>query len=480
MKRWHLTVGLAASAIVAAAIAPKLKAMLLTPQQVAPPENPVIEEVISEVTEPIREEKEPQGPLVVTAGLDRTAVLKGSGSERFLTIQIEAPAEQGRSQRMPVNVAVVMDASGSMAARGKIDYAKRAAKTVVRGMQAGDAYSLVTFNDDAHVVVPASDVVDTDRLLRQIDRVYEGGGTNLYAGMSRGQKQIEQVLDSGEVGRLIILSDGKANVGVTDGDTLSRFAATAASKGIAVSAMGLGLDYNEDLLARIADVGGGTYDYIDDPSELESVFAAELDRTASVVAQHTALTVELPAGIEPIEVIGWDAQRTGNGWTLFMGDIHAGAKRKVIARVRVDGNTTGELEVARATATYTDLTHEQHGVMARSFDSAIASITLDPNQVASSLDPDAAAAANRAWGNRYLEMSTRAYEKGQREQALDYLRQGSTVLREAAVSTGSARLAEDAEQLDRQVDLYRGAAPKTTNGRRAIKMNKEMVRNAYR
>lgn len=478
MKRWQLTLGLATTAVIAAALAPRLHAMWspITPEETPAPVPVVVEVPVVEAPPVVREA---QGPLIIDAGLDRAAVLKGAASERFLTINIEAPAFDGFAKRLPVNVAVVMDVSGSMAAQGKIDFAKSAAKAIVRKMDAGDAYSLVTFNDDARVVVRATELHDREHVLRQIDRVYEGGGTNLYAGMTGGSKQIEAVLDSGEVGRMIILSDGKANVGVTDADTLARFAATASSHGIAVSAMGVGLDYNEDLLARIADLGGGTYDYIDNPSELESVFAAELNRTTSILAQHTALTIDLPAGVEPIEVIGWDAVRTGNGWQLFLGDVQAGSKRKVVARVRVTGNTAGELDVATVRADYTDLTASPQQ-LAQSSDHAIATVTVDPNQVASSLDRSRAADANRAWGNRYLELSTRAYERGDRTEALDYLRQGSGVLREAAASTGDAQLDRDARTLDEQVEVFKGSSPSAPSGRRAIKMNKEFVRDAYR
>ena len=171
-----------------------------------------------------------------------------------------------------------------------------------------DEYSLVTFNDSAQVIVPSTQVTDVDRISRQIDRVYEGGGTNLYGGMEKGQRQILEALDSGEVGKLVILSDGKANVGVSDPDSLARFAATASSKGISVTTLGLGVDYREDVMARIADMGGGHYDFIDDPSELGAVFEAELQRTTSLVARNTAVTIDLPPEVEAIEVIGWDAE----------------------------------------------------------------------------------------------------------------------------------------------------------------------------
>ncbi|MCB9676010.1 MAG: VWA domain-containing protein [Alphaproteobacteria bacterium] len=479
MKRWQMTLGLAGAAVVAAALAPRLTAIFApTPPPEPPPAPPVsvVEPVVVEPDVVVEAEAE-QGRLIVDAGLDRPSVLKGTASERFLTISVRAPLGEGEQVRQPVNVAVVMDTSGSMSARGKIDYAKSAAKHIVRSMGPDDEYSLVTFNDNARVIVPATRIVDVDRISRQIDRIYEGGGTNLYGGMELGKKEVLDSLDAGEVGKLVILSDGKANVGVSDPDSLARFAAQASAKGISVTALGLGVDYREDVLARIADLGGGNYDFIDDPAELSAVFEAELQRTATVVARNTAITIDLPPDVEPIEVIGWDAQKTGKGWTIFMGDVQAGAERKIVARVRVTGHTTGDLDVAAVRADYTDLVDR---IQSQSSDIAVADITVDPNRVQANVDREKSAAANRAWGNRYLEMSTRAYEQGDLKQAKKMLAEGSGVLRQAASSTGDVKLEADAKALELQLDVYEDNAPSSSEGRRAIKMNKEYFRDAYR
>ncbi len=190
MQRWHLTLGLTGLAIGAALLAPRLTA-LLGPAPVPAPPDPVPPVVVGEIrTTPVEVELPPPstGHLTVEAGLDRTAVLSGHASDRFLTITVSAPENLGLSQRRPVDLAVVLDASGSMSARGKIDYAKRAAKLLASSMEAGDSYALVVFNDDASTVVPATSLTDVGAIHRAIDRVYEGGGTNLYAGMEHGAR----------------------------------------------------------------------------------------------------------------------------------------------------------------------------------------------------------------------------------------------------------------------------------------------------
>lgn len=478
MQRWHLTVGLAGLALIGAALAPRLSA--LTQIAVAPPTPPApppIPEILPTPVAPPAAPSVAGGHLRLEAGLDRTALLAGSPSERFLAITVSAPDDLGSSFRRPVDLAVVLDASGSMSARGKIDYAKRAAKLLASSMERGDTYTLVTFNDDAVTVVPATRVDDPTVIHRAIDRVYEGGGTNLYAGMDRGAHEVQRSLEPGAVGRVVVLSDGNANVGVTDPSALSRYASTLAGQGVAVSTIGLGLDYNEDLLATISDVGGGTYDFVDDPRELEAVFTDELDRTASVVARSTSVSISLPDGVTPVEVIGWDAERTETGWTVWMGDVYAGESRKIIARVRVDAPDVGTLQVASLAADYTDLVEDR---AARTEAVAQATVTRSHADVERSVDTTRAAEANRAWGNWYLDMSTRAYERGEVTESRRLLRQGRSVLSEASQAYSAPMLQQDIQALEELDDIVVSHEAGSDAGKRAIKSAKETYRGRAR
>ncbi len=476
MQRWQLTLGLTGVALAAAIIAPRLSGLTLPTPTVIKTIPEVVPVVVAPVVSP---QIKPQstGHLTVTAGLDRTAVLQGATQERFLAITVTAPDNVGEAFRRPVDMAVVMDASGSMSARGKIDYAKRAAKLIASQMDSGDTYSLITFNDDATTIVPATRVDDPTVIHRAIDRIYEGGGTNLYAGMDRGAAEVKRSLADGAVGRVIVLSDGNANVGVTDSDSLARYAANLAGQGVAVSTIGLGLDYNEDLLARMADLSGGTYDFVDDPRELETVFSDELDRTASVVARSSAVKIHLPDGVEPVEVIGWDATKGDDGWTVWMGDVYAGESRKIIARVRVTGSNASEMDVASINVDYQDVVD---GITAAAYAEASAQVTTSATTVDASVDNSRAVDANRAYGNWYLDMSTRAYERGDIAESKKLLRRGANVLNTASQQLAAPELATEAEDLDRQEVLYHSYAPASDEGKRAIKGGKELFRGRAR
>lgn len=461
MQRWHLTAGLATLTVVAAAVAPRLAGTPHeTPRPVPPPPKPpVVEEVAAA-----------DGHLELEARLDRGAILQGRTEERFLAITISAPDDLGETFRHPVDIGVVMDASGSMSARGKVDYAKSAAKLLASNMESGDVYSLVTFSDDASVVIPATPVTDAHALHRAVDRILEGGGTNLYAGLDKGAGEVRRSLGDGHVGRVVLLSDGHANVGITDPDALGRYVATLASQGVTVSTVGLGLDYNEDLLARLADLGGGTYDFVDDPRELQAVFTDELERTASIVARSTVVTVELPLGVEPLEVIGWDATPTSNGWKVSLGDVYAGETRKIVARVRVQADALGEMPVASVGAAYHDVVD---GTLGASSAEAAVDVTDQIAVVEASVNEETAIEAVRAWGNAFLVDSTRAYTQGDVREAQELARRSEVILREAAATYDEEALRDDADNSRVQQQVYGAYAPSSSDGKRAVKAAKE-------
>lgn len=469
MQRWHMTAGLAVGVVAAALVAPRLSGFLTAP----PPADPTPRPVDPAPPLPPPPSAAERGHLVVEARLDRAAVLAGEPNERFLVVTVSAPADIGASFRRPVDLAVVMDTSGSMTARGKIDYAKRAAKLLAGSMEPGDVYALVTFSDDARTIIPATSMGEAASIEHAIDRIYEGGGTNVYAGLQRGAEEIRRDLGDGNVGRIVLLSDGNANVGVTDPDALARYAAELTAQGISVSAVGLGLDYNEDLLAKIADIGGGTYDFVDDPRQLEAVFADELERSAAMVARGTEVTVRLPAGVQGLELIGWDATATGDGWRVRVGDIYAGQSRKITARVRITGDTDGPMTVADVSADWFDLVDNDAGHKTAN---AGAVVTRDAGVVASSVDKDTSAQALRAYGNWYLDRSTRAYQSGDRHEAKRLVAEGEELLRTNARQLAAPALAADADKLGQQSAVYDAYAPESDEGKRAVKQAKEDFR----
>ena len=465
MQRWHLTLGLATTAVAAAVLVPSLSgpstpAPVPSPHQTPPPDpEPPVAPVLD------------AGRLSVTASLDQSAILAGSGEDRFVVVEVSADAVEGVARR-PVHLSVVMDTSGSMAARGKMSQARAAAQELVGLLGPEDTFSLVTFDDRAEVRIPAQPVTDPSALQRRVAQIRTGGGTNLYDGVVAGHAEVRADPREG-VRRVVVLSDGKANIGVTDPTALRRQAGSGVQAGVTVSAIGLGVDYNEDLLAAMADAGGGSYRFVDQPGTLTAMFTEELQQLSSVVARQTRLELDVADGIEVREIYGYDMTQSLDGYSVLLGDLYAGQSRKLVARVHVPADHEGPIDVLTARVHHVDAdTSTAHQV-----DAAVAGTITRSVQVAQrSVDKDARKNATKAQVGDLVDAAARDYAKG------DVAANQATL--DAAIELVNAYNVDfdDAEMLDslgyfeEQKKAFAKAPPASSAGRANVKRAKEGAR----
>jgi Ca-activated chloride channel family protein len=194
-----------------------------------------------------------------------------------------------------------------------------------------------------------TDEVGRAQLVSAIDSITDGSGTNIHGGMVLARDQLLSVLAKGRLNRVILMSDGNANAGITDVPTLSRIASDAAEKGVRITTVGLGLDYNEDLMEALAENGRGQYYYVRDAGELQAVFDGELRSMQATVATNAELRLEPAcAGVEIVEVYGYSTRRDGSAVIVNLADLVGGDKRKVVARLRVPAHTAGKAGVLTA------------------------------------------------------------------------------------------------------------------------------------
>ncbi|MGA2870147.1 MAG: VWA domain-containing protein, partial [Verrucomicrobiota bacterium] len=193
---------------------------------------------------------------------DRDYVLDDSPQEIVIKIDLSAIAEnRKKARRTPLNLAVVIDRSGSMTGT-KLEQTKQAAMQLVDRLAPNDIFSLVIFSDEAQVLVPAQKVEDKDALKEKIESIEADGSTALYAGVQMGADQLDEFLSSKRINRVILLSDGLANVGPRTPRELRRFGRQLAERGISVTTIGVGDDYNEDLMAGLAEASDANYYYV--------------------------------------------------------------------------------------------------------------------------------------------------------------------------------------------------------------------------
>ena len=281
---------------------------------------------------------------------DREVVLKGSPQEVVVKIDLSAIAGKKKTRRTPLNLAVVLDKSGSMTG-AKLEKTKQAAMQLVDRLAPNDIFSLVIFSDHAEVLVSAQKVEDKDALKEKIQSIRADGSTALYSGVKLGAGQIEEYFSSKRINRVILLSDGLANVGPSSPRELRRLGSQLAERGISVTTIGVGDDYNEDLMAALAEASDANYYYVKDTEKLPEIFAKELGEMLSVAARDVRIEIICPDGVQPLGFIGRAERFENQKASVSLSQFTTGQNRYLLLRCLVNGS---QPEVARVKVNYTD------------------------------------------------------------------------------------------------------------------------------
>lgn len=293
------------------------------------------------------------GDLTLRTGLDHSVFLLDSSTRKGY-YYVEAKAGKAATldaQRTPLNLSIVIDRSGSMDGE-KLRYAKEAAEFVVGQLTEEDYLSVVIYDDYVQVVSPAGHVTDKEALRKQIRSIRSAGSTHLHGGMMEGYAQVKRNHQSGYVNRVLLLSDGLANVGITSQDELQRIAkAQNLEHGISISTFGIGADFNEDLMTGLADYGSGNYYFIAEPNAIPGIFQKELKGLLAVVAQNTMLTVELPEGVQLDHLFGYKYEQSGNRVVVHFRDIFSEETKAIMLRFAINDARRAPFRF-RATLTY--------------------------------------------------------------------------------------------------------------------------------
>ena len=249
-------------------------------------------------------------------------------------------------QRLPLNISLVIDRSGSMEG-AKLANVKKAAGFLVDRLNDKDMLSIVVYESNVGVLQKSVAVTDKKALHDIIDNIVTGGSTNLGGGMMEGFNQVKKSYRSGYVNRVLLLIDGLANEGITD---LTVLANTAKkwfnTESISISTFGVGTDYNENLMTKIAENGGGNYYYIKEPDQIPGILEKEVNGLLAVVAQQAQLTFTLPAGINIMRVYGGNYDMDKNQMTINLKDIFANDTKAVLVKFKIKKGTNTDLVFA--------------------------------------------------------------------------------------------------------------------------------------
>ncbi len=264
-----------------------------------------------------------------------------------------------RSERKKANLVFLVDVSGSMRSADKLGLAKRALRILVNNLKDGDTVSLVTYAGSTRVVLPPTGLEHKAQIFNALQDLTAGGGTGMASGIKLAYEQAAKKLSKDSISRVIVLSDGDANIGQVGHDKILDMIKDQVDKGVTMTAIGLGMgNYKDSRMEQLANKGNGNYFYIDGLSQAKRTFQEQLGSTLQVVAKDVKIQVEFdPKLVKRYRLVGYEnrkvADRDFRNDKVDAGEIGAGHTVTAIYEVELRGNvdkTTGQLGTVRIRA----------------------------------------------------------------------------------------------------------------------------------
>ena len=283
--------------------------------------------------------------------------LPATQTQQLAYVLIEAkPTGAVANVQMPLNFSLVLDHSGSMAGE-KLQNLKEAVKLVLDQMQSQDYVSLIIFDDQAQVVSPSQPVTNTAHLKSLVDGIKDGGGTEMSKGMKLGLAEVQKALDPSRVSRILLLTDGQT---WGDEDQCQILGGDAGRLGSPITALGLGDDWNEELLDAIANASGGVSDFIDVPHKIQQHFQNTLRAMQATVVNNAQLILRLVKGINPRQVwrvIPLISQLSPRALSdrdvqVHLGDLEKEQGQAVLVELLLPPRSAGSYRIAQAEISY--------------------------------------------------------------------------------------------------------------------------------
>ena len=396
--------------------------------------------------------------FTVSAAMSQGAIYRSEPA--YLEVTITGNETAANGPRRPVDLALVLDTSGSMSGE-KIQQAKNAVTRVVESMQNGDRFALVTYDQSARVVVPLMDAIASRSWIRQrIQEIVAGGGTNIPAGLQTGFAALQNARN-GRSTRVVLVSDGLDGSGMTAPQT-AQIVQGYSNGGVTVASLGIGLDYDEQYLTSVADAGRGNYAFLANGTELGPFVQRELTAASRAVANLVNVDLRLPADLQIRRIHG--ANNTGR--TVALGSISAGEVRKFVVEL---GLPAGASQGRQLGAVGLTVNHRLPANLAAAPPLALEGLPIVE------VPTQAQADVSRA-PEVYVRCAAAALDTDQAE-ALQAWRQGDIRRATAASASNAARLrglqqiyaapevAEQIEEVERDEATFNTASPASAAGR---------------
>jgi Ca-activated chloride channel homolog len=270
-----------------------------------------------------------------------------AGSSLKTNILLRFRADIAESPRRNLNLSLVIDRSGSMAG-GPLHHALKAAESVVDQLEPQDILSVVVYDDEVDTVIPPQSVTNKAALKNSIQKVRAGGITNLSGGWLKGCEHVKTQLDPQKINRVLLLTDGHANMGIQDPKILTTTSGQKAEEGVTTTTLGFAQGFNEDLLIGMARAANGNFYFIQSIDEATEVFSIELDSLRAVVGQNLKVTLELANGVSLVDTLSLAKVSDEKGKTaIALGELYEGEDKLLGLSLEISSAQIGELPLMK-------------------------------------------------------------------------------------------------------------------------------------
>ncbi len=259
-----------------------------------------------------------------------------AGGEAVLQVGLSTALVHDRSELRPLNLSIVIDKSGSMADDNKLVHVKSALLHLVSKLRSTDDLSIVAFDSEANVLLPSQPVGDPQHIENIVRELRPGSATNLNAGLMLGYQEALKNFRPLATNRVILLTDGIANRGVTDPYQIAQGSVTYNQRGIDLCTIGVGSDVNKDLLSTLAKSGRGLFHFVADSQDIETVFVREFQSLISPVATDPTLEIDYGPGLSLEMVYGYEPVIESHSVKIKLDNMNTGMTEVVLLRFKAD------------------------------------------------------------------------------------------------------------------------------------------------
>ncbi|MBS1197285.1 MAG: hypothetical protein H6R18_1070 [Proteobacteria bacterium] len=373
----------------------------------------------------------------VVAALAAPVIQAGATQKTFLKVSLTGFAMPSTAQRSPLNVAIVIDRSGSMSGE-RIEQARNAAVLAVESLNKDDIVSVVAYDTTVEVVSPAARAANKDAIIEAIRSIRSTGTTALFAGVSKGAQEVRKHLSRNTVNRVILLSDGKANVGPSSPYELGELGASLGREGISVTTIGLGLGYNEDLMTQLAGFSDGNHAFVANAQDLARIFKLEFGDASAIVAQDVDLVIHLAKGIRPLRMLGREGEIVGQNVRVRMNQLGSEQEKFVMLEVEVPAGKSGDkMAVADVDVSYLNMASRNKDAAKRKVE---LSYTDSAEKVAVAMDKKVMKSAVEQVSNVMSKQALKLRDEGKTDEAKKVLNENAAYVQDQAVKLDAPEL----------------------------------------